>query len=183
MYPSLVTAPNGSTVHLSRSTPTTSVCAISSNAFDGYLNVELFSRATKALRPGDSGSSSAVIPSFCNTAAMYFAAASSLPGGLVVLILIKSISQPVASRASAEVSPNGPLDCVITGCPATGCPIPGTCAPVQGPKIARHSAPSNALHTSRILLTLFSPVLCPIAPLRNQLANVFLQFCFILTCD
>ncbi len=36
---------------------------------------------------------------------MYFAAACSFPGGLVVLIFISSTSQSCASRASAVVSP------------------------------------------------------------------------------
>ncbi len=89
---------------------------------------------------------------------MYFAATSSLPGGFVVLILIRSISQAVASRASAAVSPNGPLDGAITGCPTTGCPIPGACAAAQGTKIARHSVPSSDLLTFGQLLTVFSPL-------------------------
>jgi hypothetical protein len=70
--------------------------ATSNNALDGSANAELFSRATSALRPGVSGKTSAAIPSFCKIAAIYFAAASSFPGGLVVLILIRSVSQPVA---------------------------------------------------------------------------------------
>ena len=37
------------------------------------------------------------MPSFCRMAKMYFVAACSLPGGLVVLILIRSWSQILAS--------------------------------------------------------------------------------------
>jgi hypothetical protein len=38
---------------------------------------------------------------------MYFAAASSFPGGLVVLMRSRSISHPCASFATAVVSPMG----------------------------------------------------------------------------
>ena len=53
--------------------------------------------------------------------AMYFAAASSsLPGGLVVLVRSRSISQPWASFASAVVSPTGDGLWMVT---AAACPV------------------------------------------------------------
>src|SRR5271157_3428984 len=67
----------------------------------------LRSRATNALRPGARSKNSELIPSLVRMAAMYFAAACSLPGGLVVSMRIRSASQPSASLARAVVSPAG----------------------------------------------------------------------------
>src|SRR6266404_1489968 len=181
MYPSFATAPNGSTVHFARSTPTTSMCATSSSAFDGSGNAELVSRATSALRPGWSGSSSALIPSFCKIPAMYFAAASSFPGGFVVLILISSVSHPVASRARADVSPACPLVCATAG----GA-MPGTCALADTAQSAMHSVQSTDFLALRMHVTVLSPLFVSwgtgTAHLGGRLANVFHRICFILTC-
>ena len=152
MYPSFGTAPNGSTVHFARSTPTTSMCATSSNAFDGSANAELFSRATNALRPGAIGSSSALIPSFCKTPSMYFAAASSFPGGFVVLILISSASHPVASRDSSDVS-----SACLPGCAAVGGAMPGICALARNAKAPTQSAQTTAFLTPDMRFTVLSP--------------------------
>src|ERR1700676_653506 len=118
--------PKGSTVHLVLSTPTTSMCATSSSARDGSATAELCRRATSALRPGASSRSSDEIPSFSRTPAMYFAASCSLPGGLVVLMRIRSMSQPCASLAMAVVSPTGLAGKggVLAGIPGAA----GTCA-------------------------------------------------------
>ena len=68
------------------------------------------------LRPGAISRTSAGMFSFCSTAATYFAAAASLPGGLVVLMRIRSVSQPCASVSScvrslgaAALRPEWPL--------------------------------------------------------------------------
>src|ERR1700682_4417043 len=74
-------------------------------------------RATTALRPGPTGNSSAVTPSFCRTPKTYFAATCSLPGGLVVLILTRSCSQTLASPVSEVRSPRGE---VATGAAGVG---------------------------------------------------------------
>src|SRR6202166_448348 len=102
-----MTAANGSTVHLDRSTPTTSMWATSNNAFEGSATAELFKRATSALRPGARSSISDWMPSFSRICARYLAIACSLPGGVVVLVRTISISQPWASLASAVGSPMG----------------------------------------------------------------------------
>ena len=102
-----MTAPNGSTLHFERSTPTTSMWATRSKAREGSGMAALRKRATSALRPGATSKSSGVIPSFSRMPAMYFAAACSFPGGLVVSILTRSASQPSASLARAVVSGSG----------------------------------------------------------------------------
>src|ERR1700688_1333181 len=109
-----MTAANGSTVHLDRSTPTTSMWATSNNAFEGSATAELFKRATSALRPGARSSISDWMPSFSRICARYLAMACSLPGGLVVLVRTRSISQPWASLASAVVSPMGDGLLIVT---------------------------------------------------------------------
>src|ERR1700686_3836004 len=47
------------------------------------------------------------MPSFSKMCARYFAMDCSFPGGFVVLVRTKSISQPCASLARAVVSPTG----------------------------------------------------------------------------
>src|SRR6202011_5599982 len=94
-------------VHLDRAPPTTSMWATSNNALDGSASAELRKRATSALRPGAKSNSSDWMPSFSKTCARYFAVACSFPGGFVVLVRIRSISQPWASLATAVVSPMG----------------------------------------------------------------------------
>jgi len=74
---------------------------------EGSASAELRKRATSALRPGARSSISDWMPSFSRMCARYFAMACSLPGGLVVLVRIISISQPWASFASVVVSPIG----------------------------------------------------------------------------
>ncbi len=102
------------------------MCATSSSAFEGSAIAVLFSRATSALRPGVKSRISALIPSFCKTAAMYIAASCSFPGGFVVLILMRSASQLCASFAIVEVSPIGggfigiPRGAAGETCAATG---------------------------------------------------------------
>src|SRR5882724_10457805 len=102
-----MTAPKGSTVRLDLSTPTTSICATNKSARDGSAMAEPRKRATSALLPGTASKVSEGTPSFCRRSAMYFAVACSLPGGLVVLMWIRSASQPWASLAIAVVSPIG----------------------------------------------------------------------------
>src|SRR5580704_944958 len=125
-------AAKGSTVHLARSTPTTSMCATRMSAREGSATAELRRRATTEVRPGATGSSSAAMPSFCRIAKRYFAAACSFPGGLVVLILIRSWSQTLASPVSEVRSPSGDwlpgrqfvgggATCAATGCATTSC--------------------------------------------------------------
>ena len=85
------------------------MCATSSSAFDGSATAELRSRATTACVPAPH----AALPPeslLLSALAIYFAASASLPGGFVVLILIKSSSQICASLARAVVSPSG--ECV-----------------------------------------------------------------------
>src|SRR3984893_311951 len=139
--PSFITAANGSTVHFDRSTPTTSMCATNNNAFDGSAIAELRRRATRALRPGARSSISDWMPSFSRTCARYFAVACSFPGGFVVLVRIRSISQPWASLATAVVSPMG--DGLLN---VAGADVPedwdgGTCA-TSGKRALNSSAPT-----------------------------------------
>src|SRR5271154_2863986 len=101
-----MTPPKGSTVQRDLSAGTTSRCATNSNALEGSAMAALRRRATTALRPGAISRISGVKPSFCKTAATYFAAGSSPPGGFEVLILIRSVSHPCASCARAAVPPN-----------------------------------------------------------------------------
>src|SRR5882724_5605803 len=125
-YPSLITPPNGSTVHLDLSTATTSMCATKSSALAGLATAALRSLATTALRPGVSSRISAVIPSFSSIPAIYFAATCSFPGGFVVLTRIRSASQPCASFATSDVSPTSdgftgiPGAAGVGACAATG---------------------------------------------------------------
>src|ERR1043165_2433445 len=185
MYPSLGTAPKGSTVHFARSTPTPSRWATNSTALDGSANEDAFSRATSALRPGATGSNSAVIPSFCKIPATYFAAASSLPGGLVVLILINSASQVVASRASAEVSPGAELVCGVGGGPTGVCPAHcGTAMTIPASaQIAAKNAAKAHFFNPRVDRTCFpSPLPAGLNTPFYRSANVLLRFCYILTC-
>src|SRR5271163_2432134 len=150
MYPSLTTPPKGSTVQRVLSAGTTSRCATSSSAFEGSAIAALRRRATTALRPGMISRISGVKPSFCNTAATYFAAGASPPGGFEVFILIKSVSQPCASWAKAAVpvgcggtAVSGRFGGVFGGIPG---PLTGDCA--KSGEAARrdpvHSATTHA---------------------------------------
>src|SRR5205807_1909124 len=122
-YPSLTTAPNGSTVHRDFSTGTVSMCATSNSAFEGCATAELCNLATTALRPGVMSRTSALIPSLARIPAMYIAATCSFPGGFDVLILMRSASQPRASLAIEGVFPAEEILAGIPG-PAAG----ATCA-------------------------------------------------------
>src|SRR5207245_2962484 len=93
-------------------------------------------RATTALRPGATSSISGLMPSFWRTPATYRAASCSFPGGLEVLILIKSASQPCASLAIAEVLLSGDAGGGPAGIPGAACGIP--CAATG--KLAANSA-------------------------------------------
>src|SRR3989442_13075297 len=64
---------------------------------------------------------------FSRIPATYFAATHSFPGGLVVLMRIRSISQPVASRASAVVS--GPATGAAAARETFCCATSGAIAP------------------------------------------------------
>src|SRR6478609_10858239 len=94
-------AENGSMVHLSRSTPTTSRWPISSSGF--FLPLP-FSRATILPRPGADSKICAGIPSAASTPLMYSAARVSLPGGLLVSILTSSLRNFTASVWAAAKS-------------------------------------------------------------------------------
>ena len=147
-YPSLIAAANGSTVHFDLSTATTSMCATSSSAFEGSAIAVLRSRATTALRPGVMSRISGVIPSFSKTPAMYFAAVCSFPGGFVVLIRIRSASQPCASFATAAVSPTGDG---LVGIP--GPPAGATCAATGKLAASKNAAAPANTRTLRFQFT------------------------------
>src|SRR5271156_3520193 len=154
MYPSLTTPPKGSTLQRVLSAGTTSRCATSSKAFDGSATAVLRNRATTALRPGVTSRISGVNPSFCNTAATYFAAGASPPGGFEVFILIKSMSQPCASWARAAVPPgcggaavSGRFGGVLGGIPG---PLTGDCAK-SGEAARKSHAHSAATHSVTVL--------------------------------
>src|SRR5271169_1896480 len=97
-----MTAPKGSTVHLDLSTPTTSRCAIKSSAREGSGTALEERRATRKPRPGVLSKISDEMPSLVRMAAIYFAATSSLPGGLVVSMRSRPCSQPSASAWICE---------------------------------------------------------------------------------
>src|SRR5713101_3538725 len=97
MYPSLRTAPKGSTDHLDLSTPTTSRCPSSSSARAGSGSAEERSLATTALRPGVTSRVSDGMLSAARISLMYSAALASFPGGLVVLIVSSCLSHLTAS--------------------------------------------------------------------------------------
>jgi len=80
-----MTAANGSTVHLSRSTPTTSMCPMIST---GFFDPFPFSTATSDPRPGAGSKRCVSIPAARIVLSRYFATGSSLPGGFVVFMRI-----------------------------------------------------------------------------------------------
>src|SRR5271157_5626960 len=146
--------PKGSTDHLLRSTPTTSMCATSRSALEGSATALLRNRATSALRPDATSRISGVMPSLLNIPARYFAAACSFPGGFVVLILTSSTSQSCASRASADVSP--------TRDGATGIPYGGgaclICARTTAPSPTNRTNTTTIEKLTRFQLTTAPPV-------------------------
>jgi hypothetical protein len=176
-----MTALNGSTVHLLRSTPTTSMCATSNNAREGSAIAVLRTRAMTALRPGVNSKISGEIPSFSKIAATYFAAASSFPGGFVVLIRTKSASQPTASFASDGASWGFG---VFAGMGKPGATAEGTCA-ISGKDAAKINATLHAT-TSNIRFQFKKPPCVSAFLCRCKFifaaANVLLRMRFILTC-
>ena len=148
MYPSFITPANGSTLHRDLSTGTVSKCATSKSALEDSAIADLCNRATTALRPGVKSSSSALIPSFARTPATYIAAICSFPGGFVVLILMRSVSQPCASLAIAEVLPIGDG---LPGIP--GPPAGETCAAIGKLAAIANAAVPAMLWTIRFQFT------------------------------
>src|SRR6266480_999763 len=148
MYPSFITPANGSTLHRDLSTGTVSKCATSKSALEDSAIADLCNRATTALRPGVNSSSWALIPSFARTPATYIAAICSFPGGFVVLILMRSVSQPCASLAIAEVLPIG------DGLPGIPGPTAGeTCAAIGRLAAIANAAAPAMLWTIRFQFT------------------------------
>ena len=192
-YPSLITAPNGSTVQRDLSTGTVSRCATSSRAFEGSGTTELRRRATTALRPGAKSRISGLMPSFCSTPATYLAASCSFPGGLDVLILIRSASQTSASLRTAVASATGDMLAVFTG---VACGIPcaaaGTLAakckaaaaaiacPTTQFRFTNPPSSANGLHPAKVRCR--EHCLQQRLDRRTRPANVLLVTCFILTC-
>src|SRR2546421_243834 len=145
-------------------------------ALDARIAKCLFIRATRALRPGASGKISELIPSFCKMPAMYFAAASSFPGGFVVLILISSASQPSASCPSAVAL--DALFMVATGAGDTGKPGPFCAITVPAvPKLI----PAARIPTQ---IFCFPITRLPPWPFNSffRMTTVLPGKCFILTC-
>ena len=111
-------------------------------------NVTLDLGVDTALRRGVKSSSSALIPSFARTPATYIAATCSFPGGFVVLILMRSVSQPCASLAIAEVLPIGDG---LPGIP--GPPAGETCAAIGKLATIANAAVPAMLWTIRFQFT------------------------------
>src|SRR5687768_15045077 len=110
-----MTPSNGSKLHLSASTPTTSMCAISSTGPRAPVPRSL---ATSAARPGDGSMSFASIPSRARIDASSRARYTSLPGGFTVTMRmhrcrLAMISPRTASQSGSIAGAGVALRCII----------------------------------------------------------------------
>src|SRR5277367_903684 len=162
--------------------------ATRSRARDGSGMAALRIRATNALRPGARSRNSELIPSFVSTAAMYFAVACSLPGGLVVSMRMRSASQASSSLARAVVSPAGERVDSTVGTAVDGAwAAEGWAVTDDDARNARARARVCAWAGTKMCILRFqftktSSVLDGASASRTGSANVLRLTCFILTC-
>ncbi len=160
--PSVMTAAKGSTVHWSRCTPTTSMWPMRMTGDLAAAPVRPRIRATTAPRPGADSNTCDSMPSALNSESRNRADASSLPGGLVVLMRISACSCCVASRRIASSAWAGALLATRRNRAtrrrrrmAVGCSAEGVCVP-------RETASTTGAQGSARTRRRFATPVCPV---------------------